>query len=206
MKRTLLAIIFVCSALALSAQDGDIRVNYQGASPSISDFVSAFVASRDYDEEEDCADESFNAVCQAWNNRLKGIPQGEGVTLTIDEKNGYVVYEYRSEYESMKDLVKIEMCYWNEADRKHKLFAYNVACYRNGEYNPGQFDGIMFYRYNNATKKMRWVPEVDVIQRPDEGVMSSYALPRTGKDITVTYWHPGAKKVKTLKWDGRRFK
>ena len=46
------------------------------------------------------------------------------------------------------------MCYWNEADGKHKLFAYNVGCYQNGTYSPGQFDGLTFYRYNNATKQM----------------------------------------------------
>ena len=34
---------------------------------------------------------------------------------------------------------------------------------------------------------------------------ASYALPRSGKDITVTYWKDGSKKQKTLKWNGRQF-
>jgi hypothetical protein len=34
----------------------------------------------------------------------------------------------------------------------------------------------------------------------------SYALPRTGKDITVTQWDKNGKKTqKTLKWNGSGF-
>ncbi len=205
MRRITLAIVFACCTLTLAAQDA-IRVNYRGAQPTISDFVTAFVSSRDHDEEEDCADESFNAICQAWDQHLKGLPSEEGVTLTVDQKNGYVVYEYRSEYESVVHIVRIEMCYWNEADKKHKLFAYNVSCFRNGEYSTGQFDGLQFYRYNNATKKMTYCTDTgfDVIYGED-GASVSYDLPHTGKDIIVNYWYDSGKRQKTLKWNGRRF-
>ena len=50
--------------------------------------------------------------------------------------------------------VKTEMCYWNEADGKHKLFAYNTWLYENGVPAGGQYGGLIFYRYTNATKKM----------------------------------------------------
>ena len=202
-----MVIVFACFALALAAQDV-IRVNYKGANPTISDFVSAFVSSRDnVDEEEDCADESFNAIGYAWGLHQQGLPLPEGQTLTVDDKNGYVVYECRSEYESIEDVVRIEMCYWNEAEGKHKLFAYNVGCFRNGKYDPGQFDGITFFRYNNATKKMTMceAPGFDVVYGTDDGAWISYALPRTGKDITVTKWYDSGKQEKMLKWDGHRF-
>lgn len=206
MKRLSLTVIFACCILTLAAQDA-IRVNYQGAAPTISDFAWAFLSSNDHEEEEDCADESFNAIRQAWIQHRKGLPQQEGVTLTVDEKNGYVVYEYTSEYESNKDVVRIEMCYWNEADKKHKLFAYNVACFRNGKYEPGQFDGLTFFRYDNASKKMTMYHDTgfEVAYGTDDGAWVSYALPRTGKDITVTYWYKTGKKQKPLKWNGRRF-
>ena len=208
MKRISLAILFACCTLALSAQNG-IRVKYQGASPKISDFVSAFLSSRDHDDEEDCTDESFNAIDYAWKQYHKGLPLEEGNTLTIDEKNGYVCYEYRSEYESVIDVVRIEMCYWNEADKKHKLFAYNVACFRNGNPEPGQFDGITFYRYNNATKLMTYTTDFgfEPVLGTEDGAWVSYDLPRTGKDITVTtFWgKTGKKQLKALKWNGRRF-
>lgn len=202
MKRKSMALVFACFALALMAQDG-IRVHFKGAQPTICDFVSAFVSSRDNPEEDDCTDEAFNAVCYAWERYHKGIPLEEGQTLTIDEKNGFVVYESRLEYESEEFVARMEMCYWNEADGKHKLFAYSVWCFNNGKPALGQFDGITFYRYNNATKKM------SVCDPPGFDVKyfdTSYALPRTGKDIIVTTWDEnGNKEEKTLKWNGRGF-
>ena len=90
MKRESLSIILACCALALVAQDG-IRVNYKGANPTISDFVTAFVTSSDnVDEEDCCADEAFNAIGYVWEKYQKGIPLEEGQTLTLDEKNGFV--------------------------------------------------------------------------------------------------------------------
>ena len=206
MKRFSLTIIIALCVMAMSAQDA-IRVNYKGASPTISDFVSALVASRDNDDDEECVDEAFNAIAYAWEQYHKGLPLEEGQTLTIDEKNGYVLYEYRSEYESIEHLVKIEMCYWNEADGKHKLLAYNVACFTNGKYSAGQFDGLYFYRYNNATKKMTWCDDLKGLEAVyDYDVCHSFALPRKGKDITVTFWYENGKKTeKALKWDGHRF-
>lgn len=208
-KIIFLVLLFICSTLAVSAQEC-IRVKYQGAQPTISDFAWAFLSSNDDDEEEDCVDESFNAIRAAWDTHSKGLQQEEGVTLTIDQKNGFVVYEYKSEYEDVKHLLRIEMCYWNESDGKHKLFAYNVCCFRNGECSPGQFDGLLFYRYDNATKKMTLCNDVgfDVEFGTNDGddvAYISYALPRTGKDIILTTWYKRGKQQKTLKWNGRRF-
>lgn len=208
-KIIFLVLLFICSTLAVFAQES-IRVKYQGAQPTISDFAWAFLSSNDDDEEEDCVDESFNAIRAAWDTHSKGLPQEEGVTLTIDQKNGFVVYEYKSEYEDVKHLLRIEMCYWNESDGKHKLFAYNVCCFRNGECSPGQFDGLLFYRYDNATKKMTLCNDVgfDVEFGTNDGddvAYISYALPRTGKDIILTTWYKRGKQQKTLRWNGRRF-
>ena len=152
MKRLSLAIIFMCCMLALAAQNV-IRVNYQGSSPTISDFAWAFLSSSDDEEEEDCVDESFNAIKQAWIRHRKGLPQEEG------------------------------------------------------DYSAGQFDGLTFYRYDNATKKMSPCSDIgfDVVYGTDDGAWVSYALPRTGKDITVTSWYKSGKKQKMLKWKGRRF-
>lgn len=201
--------IFACCTLVMAAQD-DIRVKYQGAKPTISDFASALLASRDDHDEEDCVDESTNAFSNAWEKYRKGIPQDDNVTLTVDEKNGYVLYVNKYEYESQVDELRIEMCYWNETDGKHKLVAYNVAYFRNGVCEPGQFDGLTFYRYNNATKKMAMWNDVGFevqfgTQDGDGFAYITHALPRTGKDIVVTTWYKAGKQQKTLKWNGRRF-
>ena len=201
MKRLSLAIVFVCCTLAVAAQEDGFRVNYQGAKPNIKDFACAYLASLFVDVEE-CdleglglyADLQESIKCQD-----KGLPLEENRTLTIDQKNGFLVYEHKhSEY-----LSRIEMCYWNEADGKHKLFACNRWSFENGKPMTGQFDVLNFYRYDNATKKMSWceTPGFDV-----EYLDKAYALPRTGKDITVTTWDKNGKKTqKTLKWNGHGF-
>ena len=203
MKKILAILAMVAMTLTSSAQEGGIRVNYQGSKPSISNFVTAFLNSRS-EGDDDCTDESFNAVQQAWNNHLKGKKLMANETLNVDEKNGFVLYEIKHS----EHVLRVEMCYWNEADQKHKLFAYNVGCYQNGKYSAGQFDGLTFYRYNNATKKMAVTFETgfDVEYGTDDGCWASYALPRTGKDIIVTYWKNNTKKQqKTLKWQGSKF-
>ena len=43
MKRLSLAIIFACCTLVMAAQDA-IRVNHQGAKPTFSDFITAYLA------------------------------------------------------------------------------------------------------------------------------------------------------------------
>lgn len=173
----------------------------QGTTPTISDFASAFLSAAV--DDEDCIDESTNAIKQAWTQHRKGLPLDEGETLTIDQKNGYIVYE--SKYD--EHMLRIEMCFWNESDRKHKLFAYNVACFTNDKYSAGQFDGLTFYHYDNGSKKMTPCHDTgfDVVYGTDDGAWISYELPRTGKDITVTSWYDDGKKQKRLKWNGHRF-
>ena len=203
MNRIVLAILFAFCTMTLSAQDA-IKVNYQGEKPTISDLAWAFLSYDNGEEElEGEADESFNAIKQAWIHHREGTPLDEHVTLTIDDKNGFVLYEFRYE----ESLLRIEMCFWNESDKKHKLFAYNVGYYYDGEYSPGQFDGIVFCRYDNATREMTYCesPGFEVEYGTDDGAWVSYDLPRTGKDITVNYWLNGKRTQKTLKWDGQKF-
>ena len=201
MKRITLAIALAFVTLTLTAQGG-IKVKFQGDSPTISDLAWAVMTA--YDDEEDAdMDESMNALKQAWIRNRDGLPLEEGETLTIDRKNGFVLYESRHD----ESLLRIELCYWNEADKKHKLIAYNVACFTDGKYNPGQYDGLRFYRYHNASRSMEgWYEDTGFeVLYYDDDAMVSYALPRTGKDIVMTTWYPDGPKQKTLKWDGRRF-
>lgn len=203
MKRLLFSAILACLTLTLAAQE-TIRVNYKGAKPTISDFATAFLSAYEWDEEDDVLDEARNAMKHVWNKHLKGEPLEEGQTLTVDQKNGYICYEHKDD----NHLVRIEMCYWNEADGKHKLFAYNVRCFSNGAYSIGQFDGISFLRYTNATKKMTDIdpPGFEELHGTGDGAYVSYALPRKGKDITYTEWYNNkVRKQQTLKWNGRKF-
>ena len=198
MKRLSLAIILACCTLALAAQDG-IKVKFQGAAPSIMDFAWSYVTSSNGDEEGE-SDESRNALRRSLELYRKGQSQPEGFTITVDEKAGYILL--LSNQDGFTN--KWEMCFWNMADKKHKLFAYCVELSVNGKRSaPGQYDGLNFYRYNNATKTMSAYDagvEVDYFN-------ISYSLPRTGKDITVTQWSENGREKwqKTLKWNGQGF-
>ena len=198
MKRIALAIFFACCTMAIAAQEDGFRVNYQGAKPTIKDFALAYISSL-ISEAEECDEEGmslYENLQDAIKCQAKGLSLESNSTLTIDQKNGFLVYD-------IDYLGRIEMCYWNEADGKHKLFACNRWSFENGKPMMGQYDYLGFYRYDNATKKMSWCesPGFDV-----EYLNKSYALPRTGKNITVTTWEEnGEKTQKTLKWNGHGF-
>lgn len=205
MKRILLAIIFACCTLALAAQDA-IPVKFQGERPTISDFAWAYLSyvAENEDEEEGETDESLNAVYQAWVRHRENKAQDPEDKLTIDQRNGFVLYEWSYE----EDKLRVEMCYWNESDGKHKLFACGTYYFHDGKYSAGQFDGLVFLRYDNATKTMEYCGDTgfDVEYGTDDGAWVTYDLPRSGKDIKVNYWYDDGKtKQKTLKWGGRRF-
>ena len=95
------------------------------------------------------------------------------------------------------------MCYWNESDGKHKLFAFNnMASFDEDGPIATETSGMYFYRYNNATKKMTYcyTPGFEL------DYQNTYALPRAGKDIVETKWNSdGTKTEKLLKWDGHKF-
>ena len=207
MKRLSLAIMFVICTLAMTAQD-TIRVNYQGAKPTISDFITAYLTPT-YGEDGECDSEAMNGIRNAWERHRKGLKQQEGDTFTLDVKNGFAVYEYKYFEGECEFMTRIEMCFWNEADGKHKLFAYNHMFYRDGQYYPGQYDGLTFMRYNNATKTMKYHSDAGVqavYEAKSPSVECSFALPRSGKDIIVTLWNENGKKTqKTLKWNGHGF-
>ena len=202
MKRLSLAIVFVCYTLAIAAQEEGFRVNYQGAKPTIKDFALAYITSLLNPEDEEPEGEwlhMYESIQKAIVCQDKGQPLEEEETLTIDQKNGFLVYEQKHD----DYLTRIEMCYWNEADGKHKLFADNSWSFEKGKLSLGQYDHLNFYRYDNATKKMARcnTPGFDV-----EYLNKSYALPRTGKNITVTTWEDNGKKTeKPLKWNGHGF-
>ena len=206
MKRLTFAVIFACCTLAVAAQD--IRVNYKGAKPSISDFITAYLAPSN-DEEDGCDEEAMSGIRYAWERYLKGFTHDENYTFTLDSKNGFAVYEAKRNYDDSEHLIRIEMCYWNEADGKHKLFAYNHKSFMNGKYSPGQYDGLTFMRYNNATKKMTYHSDAGVEAFNDKrpvGIECTYDLPHSGKDIGITLWERNGKKTqKTLKWNGHGF-
>lgn len=198
--KKLVAILFLLAlTMTVSAQEG-IKVGFLGAAPDIMDFAWAYASANDGDP-ENAPDESSAALRQSLECYRTGEAQPEGFTITVDRKAGYILVQSKHDgYAS-----KWEMCYWNMDDKKHKLFAMCIELSENGKrMNPGQYDGLTFYRYNNATRQMKPADMgIDV-----QYFNISYALPRVGKDIIVTHWSEnGREKWQTaLKWNGHGFK
>ena len=197
--KKLVAILFLLAlTMTVSAQEG-IKVGFLGAAPDIMDFAWAWATANDDDPESE-PDESSNALRQSLECYRTGEAQPEGFTITVDRKAGYILVQ--SKHNGYTN--KWEMCYWNMADKKHKLFAMCVEMSEGGKrMDPGQYDGLTFYRYDNATRVMKHVDMgIDV-----QYFNTSYALPRVGKDIIVTHWSEnGREKWQTaLKWNGRGF-
>lgn len=120
---------------------------------SISDFVSWMLAEPE--------DELNGPLSEAWQLYQKNMSLDKGTTIVLDEKNGYFRYdrEFVDEYEDegtteiYRSTIFVEMCVWNCADGKHKLFAENVGgTYQGKPHNEGQFDGIMFFLYDKASQ------------------------------------------------------
>lgn len=200
MKRILLALLFVASTLSMMAQP-QIKVNYQGAKPTISDFAWALVNFTSEDAEDD--NEAINIVKASLARHRLGKPQPAGEKLIVDVKNGYLLHELTED----GNTIKTEMCYWNLEDGKHKLFAYNVASFRDGISEQGQYDGLIFYEYTNATKKMKpYFGDLYInLYDAGEGNYNTFSLPRTGKDIIVTTWYEVGQRKRTAKWNGLYF-
>ena len=123
MKRIALAIILSCLTLSLMAQSG-IKVNYKGSKPTVADFAWAAFPSLNYEDEEESGDRPWRALENAMKRQSKGLALEEGEKLTIDSKNGYILWE-RSGDEDADYIFRLEVCYWNESDGKHKLIAFN---------------------------------------------------------------------------------
>ena len=198
-KVVLFAMIFACCTLTMSAQES-IKVGFLGSAPDIMDFAWAY-ATADENQEDGDNDESTIALRGALECYRTGRSLPDDMTITVDKKAGYILLVSKQGGFTSK----WEMCYWNMDDKKHKLFAVCVELSENGKRtNPGQYDGLTFYRYNNATRLMKHVDMgIDV-----QYFNISYALPRVGKDIIVTHWSEnGREKWQTaLKWNGHGFK
>ena len=202
MRRITFAIVLSCLTLSLMAQKS-IKVNFKGSQPTVTDFAWAALPSLNFEGEDEPGDRPWRALEYALKLHKKGLPQEKGETLTIDSKNGYILFECASD-EDQDHIFRLEVCYWNEVDGKHKLIAFNnLASYFEGKPCLTETSSFDFFRYNNATKTMV-ACEPPGFEIDCYGI---YELPRKGKDIIFIQWNEdGSTTRKTLKWDGRKFK
>ena len=177
---------------------GDIIVNYKGNGPNIKDFVTALLSREDVGE-------SLNGMKLSWDLYRNGMKLMPGDEFIVDTQNGYVGFVSVGDE---KERLIIECCYWNYADKKHKLVALTNDLYLNGKATNGQYTGIEFYIYDNALHTMKHVYAQDigaVIDVPDGESVVCHSLPRQGKTMVYTIHTPSGKSEKRLTWNGSKF-
>ena len=196
------------------------RVTYKGNAPKISDILTAYL-----NVEE--TDEVLGSMSDAWNHYLRQEPQEPCTQFMIDEKNGYLRYTFDTrlcdDFDDLDSQTFVEMCYWNCSDGKHKLIAENCVSMMDSKYMIGQYSGISFFLYDNASHKMWTVAEEDLgayveglidesncetgeEMTSDGQTVVVYNLPQQGKDITVEIYRGNKRTVTRLVWDGMYFK
>ena len=124
MKRLSFAIMLTLCTMGVWAQEG-IKVEFQGASPNIFDFAWSYFLNYDPNTEDY---EATTGIRDALERYLQNENQDDNVTLIVDKKAGFISYEHLHQGHAQL----IELCFWNEADKKHKLFAYSNWSYFNG--------------------------------------------------------------------------
>ena len=196
------------------------QVTYKGNAPKIGDFVNAFL-------NQDETSEIMGSLDIAWNHYLRNEPQEPCNQLMVDEKNGYLRLTFDSnlcdDYEDLDDSYYLEMCYWNCDDGKHKIIAENVVSKMDGKYSLGQYSGVTFFIYDNATHSLctadaevlgAYIEPVIDEQNCETGepmttfdqTIAVYNLPQQGKDIIVEIYQGNKRTVYHLLWDGMYFK
>ncbi len=178
-------------------EDFTIRVRPKGAQPNVKDFLTAFLSQEDMGE-------AWAGIAQSWKLYQNGMKQIPGDTFTVDVQNGYI------DYESVDDDGRevIQCCYWNYADKQHKLVAFTNEYFRGSLPVMTESTDLTFYKYDSATRKMDLVYAHDLgmdIELPPGGNGVSYALPRQGKTMTLYYYTASGKIPTRFTWNGSKF-
>ena len=203
----LTTIISTAFAPCLTAQDFEypeypeediemIAVKYKGNRPTISDFATAFL-------EHFKEMKFYDKVHNEWLRHLQKKPLSKDVSISVDTKNGYMRYETHNREES--DTIVMEMCFWNCADGKHRLFCANTVWHLNGDYGSDEYTGAHFFLYDNKKKEMRSLYPEDIGALYDGDGLSVFFLPRKGKNIKVSAAGGGERWDEVLEWDGYQF-
>ena len=169
--------------------------------PTIADFVDASFGNGDV------LPEMLGDIRTAWHRCKMNKSLPSHTTFVLDKNRGYMRFERKWEDGGYSVA---EMCYWNCADRRHKLVAQSIATYDdNNRYVCSQYDGYMFSLYDAQKKSMSQAILPDIIRGDytdlEDMAAVVFLLPRTGKDIVVKRYTPSGVKQEKLLWDGNKF-
>ncbi len=183
--------------LSWDDEQGEIVVNFKGTAPNVKDFTTALLSQNEMDE-------GWGSIKENWKLYRNGMKLMPGCEFIVDTQNGYLGFTETDDHERQV----IECCYWNYTDKKHKLVAISNDIFEDGVPIAGQFSGLTFYKYDNATRKMELVYAQDLgleFEAPPGTSIAAHALPRQGKTIIYIFHTPSGKIEKRMTWNGNKF-
>jgi hypothetical protein len=203
MKKTfLLAMIFVCCALTVSAQDSSISLEDIDAGWATKPISN--VANGSFDTMLERFDQTWSTwMVRAVRNTMKKglakqvLDKETELTVTIDRKNGFVMVG-----DCGTDGEYMSACYWNRSNG-HKLLAVLL-----GKPTDPCIEILCTYDYDPSKKIL--TPEPDILKgyRWHDRKANSQIfcnLPRKGKEVTVDDWHGNDGPMRhTFMWDGMK--
>ena len=176
-----------------------IQVPFEGAEPTIADFVEIYFSNGDV------LPEMLGDIRTAWHRYRMNKTLPSHTTFLLDKNSGYIRYERKWQDGSHSVA---EMCYWNCADGRHKVVAQSIASYEEGTFRCWQYDGYSFSLYDAETRSMKQV-ELDDICVGDVSLFDCsntvMLLPRTGKDIIAKKYSETGVDTEVLRWTGSKF-
>ena len=193
--RIAMTIAMLVVAQGAMAQPDLVKVTFSGTAPNIKDFAQSYARNEE-------ADDFF---IQFANEVKAGSHKFVNTETVCDIPNGFASYDLESGEDG--SLERIEMCYWNCANKKEKIVGINRLNLQ-GESIDESY--VIFYRYNNAKREMRRInppfsKEIDPVDWTKPGRTSKerieyarsvgnedangwapiFTLPRVGKNINV---------------------
>lgn len=145
-------------------------VKFKGQSPSIVDFVNNWLGEPE--------DELSGGLYDMWTRYWHKKPLEAGDKVIVDTKNAYVRFESKHEYDGGTSYSYTEFCYWNCADKKHKILGYNTIIFSDGEPAETEYYGWNFSLYENSTHRLAPIGAEElgaVIEYPSQPVSWGYS-------------------------------
>ena len=178
-RMKLTAMVVACLLLLCGAADAQTtKKKRAGQRKNIKDFVSFYLSEPE--------GELTSSVYDAWQKHLKGRRQDEGITITLDVKNGF--FRYLNAYPEEDSYTYADMCYWNRKDGK-QLLAWNSYIIQKQAPVFTECTFLYFMLYDPATDEWENPQEEDlgIVFGPKERGPSIYGFNSDLKSYFIEY-------------------
>ena len=190
--------LLLLMAMAVHAEELDFSfpVSFQGAKPTIADFVTA-VCNRE------APGEWISYVGEDWERNQRG-EQTKG-RFSVNKRKDYMTYVEQDSEDGYVHKGTSEFRCWACKDSNCVMVAEISHFYRDGVAYVGQYDGLSLFLYDADTRRMEIVYNSDYgMEGPEIDAHFIYTLTRKGI-MGVANKPDGGKYKVRYQWNGKTF-